>query len=47
MFLRLSCEGALSCVAMPFAFAVLLVGILDGDFAVHEILAIHIRNGIV
>ena len=40
-------EHALGLVAVALAFAVLFVGVLDGDFFVHEILAIHVGNGIV
>ena len=47
MFFRLCREGSLGRVAVPFAFAVFFVGVLDGDFAVHEVLAVHIRYSIV
>lgn len=30
---------------MALTLAVLLVGVLDGDFLVHEVLAVHVGNG--
>jgi hypothetical protein len=40
-------EHTLGLVAVTLTFAVLFVGVLDGDFFVHEVLAIHVCNGIV
>ena len=32
---------------MAFALAVLLVGVLDGDVFVHEVLVVHVGDGVV
>lgn len=40
-------EGTLCGVTVAFALAVLLVGVLDGDFLVHEVLAVHVGDGVV
>lgn len=32
---------------MSFPFAILFVGVLDRDLLVHEILSIHVRDGII
>lgn len=38
---------ALGSVAVAFAFAILLVRVLDSDLAVHQELAVHLRDGVV
>ena len=40
-------EHALCLVAVALAFAVFLVGVLDGDVLVHEILVVHVGDGVV
>lgn len=40
-------EGTLGSVTMALTLAVLLVGVLDADLLVHEVLAVHVRNGII
>jgi len=40
-------EHALGLVAVTLAFAVFFVGVLDRDFFVHEVLAVHVGNGFV
>lgn len=47
MFLGLRSQHTLSFVTVTFAFAVFLVGILHGDVFVHEVLAVHVRDGVV
>jgi hypothetical protein len=47
VLLCLGGEHALSDVAMAFALAVLLVGILHADVLVHEVLAVHVGDGVV
>jgi hypothetical protein len=32
---------------MSFSFAIFLVGVLDRDFLVHEVLAVHVGYGVV
>ena len=45
MLAGLGGEHSFGLVAMSFAFAVFLVGVLHGDLLVHEILAVHIGDG--
>lgn len=45
--LCLTGESALSFVAVALALAILLVGVLDADVLVHEILAVHIGNSVI
>lgn len=40
-------EGALGLVAVPLALAVLLVRVLHRDLLVHEVLAVHVGDGVV
>ena len=40
-------EHALGLVAVALAFAVFFVGVLDRDFLVHEVLAVHVGDGFV
>lgn len=43
----LSSQHSLCLVTVPFALAVFLVGILYGDVFVHQILTVHVGNGVV
>lgn len=45
MFGRFSSKLTLGLVTVTPAFAVLFHGELDGDFAVHEELSVHVGNG--
>lgn len=47
VFAGLGGEEALGLVAVALALAVLLVGVLDGDFFVREVLAVHVGDGFV
>ena len=47
MFLRLSRECTLGGIAVSVSFAVFFVGVLHADFAVHEVLAVHISDSVV
>ena len=40
-------QGTLCGISVAFSLAVLLEGVLDSDFLVHEVLAVHVCNGIV
>jgi hypothetical protein len=40
-------QGTLCSVSVAFSLAVLLESVLDGDFLVHEVLAVHVCDGIV
>ena len=40
-------EHAFGFVAVALAFAVFLVGVLDGDFLVHEVLPAHVLDRVV
>lgn len=40
-------QHAFSLVSMSFSFAVFLVGVLDGDFLVHKVLAVHVGDRII
>ncbi len=40
-------EHAFCFVAVSLSFSVLLVGVLDGDVFVHEVLPVHVRNRVV
>jgi len=45
--LGLGGQHALRGVAVALALAVLLVGVLDADVLVHEVLAVHVRDGVI
>lgn len=47
VLLRLSSKHTLCFVSMPLSLAVFLVGVLDANILVHEVLAIHVVDGIV
>lgn len=47
MLAGLGGEHALGLVAVALAFAVFFVGVLDRDFFVHEVLAVHIGDGFI
>ena len=40
-------EHAFGLVAVALALTVFLVGVLDGDVLVHEVLVVHVGNGVV
>jgi hypothetical protein len=44
---RLGGEHSLSLITVPFSFAVFLVGVLHRNLLVHQILAVHVRDGVV
>jgi len=47
MSFSLRCEHSLGLVTMSISLAVFLVGILNRNFLVHEVLAVHVGNGVV
>jgi hypothetical protein len=47
VFLGLSSEHTLGFVTVTLAFAVLFEGVLDGYLLVHQVLSIHVGDGVV
>lgn len=42
-----SSKGTLCSISVTLSFAIFLEGVLDGDFLVHEVLAVHVCDGVV
>jgi hypothetical protein len=47
VFATSSSQGTLCGVSVAFSLAVLLECVLDGNFLVHEVLAVHVCDGVV